>query len=203
MQQAVSEQKAPVMLRTKPLMTFTDNELYHFCQINKELKIEKNAEGNLEIMSPTGGESGWRNTEILTSLNIWARKDGNGVVFDSSTGFVLPDGAMRSPDASWIRRSRLSALTDAQKRGFIPLCPDFLIELRSFSDRIRDLQDKMEEYIKNGTELGWLIDPENRQLFVYRQGGEPEKQDNPETISGEKLLPGFVLYLSEIWETGF
>ncbi|MEE4358684.1 MAG: Uma2 family endonuclease [Desulfococcaceae bacterium] len=203
MQQAVAEQNPRIMLRTEPLITFTDNELYYFCRLNKELKIEKNAEGNLEIMSPTGGESGWRNTEILTGLNLWAKKDGSGVVFDSSTGFILPDGAMRSPDAAWIRRSRLSALTGEEKKKFIPLCPDFLIELRSFSDRPKELQDKLEEYIKNGSKLAWLIDPENRQVIVYRRDRKPEILNNPEIISGETLLPGFILHVKDIWEADF
>lgn len=203
MQQAAAEQNPRIMLRTEPLITFTDNELYDFCRLNKELKIEKNAEGNLEIMSPTGGESGWRNTEILTGLNLWAKKDGSGVVFDSSTGFILPDGAMRSPDAAWIRRSRLSVLTGEEKKKFIPLCPDFLIELRSFSDRPKELQDKMEEYIKNGSKLAWLIDPENRQVIVYRRDRKPEILNNPEIISGETLLPGFILHVKDIWEADF
>ncbi|MEZ4526750.1 MAG: Uma2 family endonuclease [Desulfobacterales bacterium] len=153
----------------------------------------KKTQGNLLILSPADGESGWWNTRIFSSLNIWANKDGSGVVFDSSTGFVLPSGSMRSPDAAGVSRSRLSVLTKEQKRKFILLCPDFVIEILSFSDSLKELQEKMEEYGKNDARLGWLIDPESRMLYIYRSGEEKESVCNPGEVSGAPLLPSFVL----------
>ncbi|HLF90143.1 MAG TPA: Uma2 family endonuclease, partial [Anaerolineales bacterium] len=137
------------------------------------------------------------------ALGVWARQDGTGIAFDSSTGFTLSNGAVRSPDASWIRRARLEQLTTRQKAKFWAVCPDFVIELRSSSDSLQKLQNKMKEYLKNGAQLGWLIDPEERQVFVYRLGHPAEHLKNPTTISGDPILPGFILDLKEIWEPDF
>ena len=148
-----------IKLRWPPSLRLEEDQFFDFCQANNELRIERTAEGDCEIMTPTGGATGWRNSRLVTQLTIWADFDGSGVVFDSSTGFTLPNGAMRSPDVSWVKKSRLTFLTDKQKAKFLPLCPDFVIELRSPSDNINALQDKMQEYVANGASLGWLINP--------------------------------------------
>lgn len=178
----------------------SDEELFELCVRNPELRIERTAEGDLIVMTPVGGESSHRNLEIAVALGTWAREDGTGVAFDSSGGFVLPNGAMRSPDASWIRRSRLAELAPAEKERFIPLCPDFVIELRSPSDSQSELQRKMEEYTAVGAVLGWLIDPEARTVHVYRPDGQAETLRDPERITADPDLPGFVLELQPVWQ---
>ena len=154
-------------------------------------------------MPPTKGDTGSKEAEFVSSLNVWARTDGSGVVFGSSAGFTLPNGAMRSPDASWVLKSRLAVLTDAEKNSFIPLCPDFVVELRSRSDRLSVLQAKMDEYMANGARLGWLLDPLQRQAHIYRPGAQPEILNNPDTLSAAPELPGFTLALKPIWEPAF
>src|ERR671932_2756854 len=154
-------------------------------------------------MPPTVGETGNRNAILTTFLTTWALRDGTGAAFDSSTGFNLPNGATRAPDAAWVRRERLAALTAEQKKRFLPLCPDFVVELRSPSDRLAVIQDKMKEYMDNGARLGWLIDVPNREVYVYRPGTEAERVDEASELSGEPELPGFVLDLRAIWEAGF
>jgi Uma2 family endonuclease len=154
-------------------------------------------------MPPEGGETGNRSILLGTFLTQWALQDGTGVTFGSSTGFILPNGAMRAPDVAWVRRSRLAALTADQKQKFLPLCPDVVVEIRSPSDRLNALQEKMQEYLDNGARLGWLIDAANRAVYVYRPNQPVERLDNPTTISGEPVLPGFVLDLQTIWEPGF
>ena len=150
-------------------------------------------------MPPTGSWTGHRNTKLTQRLANWADKDGTGIVFDSSTLFKLPNGAKRSPDASWIRRERYDQLTEEEKEGFSPICPDFVIELRSRTDRLTTLQEKMAEYIENGAQLGWLIDPINKRVFIYRPEQPIECLDQPESLSGESVLIGFTLNLREIW----
>jgi Uma2 family endonuclease len=189
----------PMVVHLRPVMDLSDEQLYQLSQLNPDLRIERNAQGELIIMSPTGGETGERNAEITMQLRVWAKRDGTGATFDSSTGFRLPNGGVRSPDASWVRRTRLDQLTAEQRSGFIPLCPDFVIELRSPSDNLADLQDKMQEYIDNGAELGWLIDTGHRRVYVYRPGEEVQELDYAETISGDPLLSQFQLDLREIW----
>ena len=158
---AIRSGPLPVKMEMGSRFRPDDDELFELCVRNPELRIERTAEGDLIVMTPAGGESSHRNLEIAVALGSWAREDGTGVAFDSSGGFLLPNGAMRSPDASWIRRSRLDVLEADQKRTFIPLCPDFVIELRSPSDSLGDLQRKMEEYAAAGASLGWLIDPDS------------------------------------------
>jgi len=150
-------------------------------------------------MPPTGSETGWRDSKLNLRLAVWAETEGTGLTFGSSTGFTLPNGAIRSPDASWIRRERWTALTKDQRKGFAPLCPDFVAELRSPTDRLSDLQDKMQEYIDNGTRLGWLIDPIDKRVYVYRPSQSVEMLDDPATLSGDPVLPGFVLAVRELW----
>ena len=152
------------------------------------------------LCPPTGGETGKRNLSIGAQLWIWAEQDGTGVAFDSCTGFKLPNGAERAPDASWVKLDRWEALTPNQRQKFAPICPDFVVELRSPSDTLKGLQKKMEEYRSNGALLGWLIDPKNRRVFIYRPGVEVEELDNPATVKGdESVLPGFVLKLKKVW----
>jgi Uma2 family endonuclease len=177
----------------------TEEQFMHLCQENRDLRFELTAQKELVIMAPTGSESGWRSGEVFLSLGLWAKKDGTGLSFDSSTGFTLPNGAIRSPDASWVRRERWDALTHDQRKKFAPLCPDFVVELRSPTDSLSDLHDKMQEYIDNGARLGWLIDPIGKRAYVYRPGQAVEVLDDPATLSGDPVLPGFVLPVRELW----
>lgn len=189
-----------VTLRMSPALELTDEQFFNLCQINSDLRLERTAEGDIIVMPPTGGETGTRNTSITGQLYVWTKQDGTGTAFDSSTGFSLPNGSDRSPDAAWISHARLAQLTAEQKKKFIPLCPEFVIELRSQSDDLAELQAKMEEYIANGARLGWLIDPEERRVFVYRPGAAVEELKNVTQVSGEPELAGFTLDLREIWE---
>jgi Uma2 family endonuclease len=165
---------------------------------NRKLRIERTSEGEILIMSPTGGEGGRRNSKITAQLENWNESTQLGIVFDSSAEFILPNGAAFSPDASWVKRARWDALTAKERKQFPPLCPDFVIELRSESDRLKPLQKKMDEYIANGAQLGWLIDPLKKTLHIYRPGRDVEVLDNPATVSGEPELPGFELKLASI-----
>lgn len=178
---------------------FDNDDLYELCQANQDLRIERTSDGDIIIMPPTGGDTGKRNFDLSVSFGSWARADGTGVGFDSSTGFSLPNGAMRSPDVAWVALSRWNALTAEQRRGFPSLCPDFVIELRSHTDSLSALQDKMEEYIANGAQLGWLIDPIKRQVYLYRPQVEVECLEDPPSISGTALLEGFTLDLAQVW----
>ena len=190
----------PIVLKMPPAQQMNDDQFFEFCQLNQNLRIERTASGEIIIMPPTGGKTGKRNFSLIVQFGIWVEKDGTGVAFDSSTGFKLPNGAERSPDASWVKLERWEALTPQQMDKFIPLCPDFVIELRSPSDTLKSLQKKMEEYIENGARLGWLIDPRSRRVYIYRPGMEVEELDNPATVKGdEAVLPGFVLKLEKIW----
>jgi Uma2 family endonuclease len=190
----------PVVLRLHPIIKLTDDQLYELCGLNPELWIERTAQGDLVIMPPAGAGSSTRNAELNFQLSLWSKQDQSGVVFESSAGFNLPNGAMRGPDAAWVRRSRLAALTREEKEKFLPLCPDFVVELRSPSDSLSMLRDKMQEYMANGAQLGWLIDPIARCVHVYRPQQQPEILESPTTIPGDPILPGFVLDLQKIWE---
>jgi Uma2 family endonuclease len=194
---------APITLHMRPVFKVNDEEFYALCQLNQDWRLERTAEGDLVIMPPAGGETGDKNAFVTAFLKIWSLQDGSGVAFDSSTGFTLPNGAIRSPDAAWVLRSRLSSLMPEQKRKFLPVCPNFVVELRSPSDNLKTVQEKMQEYLDNGAQLGWLIDPLDRCVYVYRPGDGMECLDNPTTISGDPELPGFVLDLTRIWEASF
>lgn len=196
---AISSTPVPLSLQMGSALRLSDDELFALCARNPELRIERDAEGNLIVMTPAGGESGHRNLEVVMALGAWAKQDGTGVAFDSSTGFLLPNGAMRAPDAAWVLRSRLAPLSAATKKTFLPLCPDFVVELRSPSDRLRDLQAKMEEYRDNGARLGWLLDPEDQQVLVYRPGRSVEALAQIAVVSGDPELAGFRLELTPIW----
>lgn len=195
---AAPELTVPLKLSIRAIK-LTEEQFMQLCQENPELRLEFTAQQELVIMPPTGSESGWRSGEVFLSLGTWAKKDGTGLSFDSSTGFTLPNGAIRSPDASWVRRERWNALTKDQRERFAPLCPDFVIELRSPTDRLSDLYEKMEEYIANGARLGWLIDPIDKRVYVYRPGQPVETLDDPTTLSGDPVLPGFVFAVRELW----
>lgn len=190
----------PVVLQTRPAVDMDDNQFFEFCQLNRDWRIERTAEGELIITPPTGWATGTSNARLNAALVSWADQDGTGVAGDSSTGFTLPNGATRSPDAAWVRKSRLATLTKDQKNKFLPLCPDFVIELRSPSDTLETLQDKMHEYLDNGAQLGFLIDPIERRVYIYRPGIAVICLDNPVTVSGNLELPGFVLDLAKIWD---
>ncbi|NET90044.1 MAG: Uma2 family endonuclease [Kamptonema sp. SIO1D9] len=177
----------------------TDEQFYQICQANRYFKLERSAKGELIIMPPTGGNTSRKNSNILLELGLWNRQNQLGIVFDSSGGFTLPNGANRSPDAAWIPLTKWNSLTAEEQEKFLPLSPDFVIELRSPSDSLISLQEKMQEYLDNGTRLGWLINRQNRQIEIYRQGKEKEILTNPSSISGEEVLPGFVLNLDLIW----
>lgn len=192
----------PLVLHLGPLK-IEDDEFFLFCQANRELRLERTGKGELIVMPLADGVSGSRNAAIGCALREWAGRDRSGVSFSSTTGFILPNGAMRAPDASWVLRSRLAELTAHQKQKFLPLGPDFVVELRSPSDRLSDLQAKMDEYIANGARLGWLIDPISREVHVYRPGQAPAVLAGPAAISGDPVLPGFVLDLTLIWDPGF
>lgn len=174
-------------------------QFYEFCQANPDLRIERTATGEVVIMPPTFSDTGNRNFNLAAQLGAWTEQDGTGIGFDSSAGFTLPNGATRSPDASWIKLERWDTLTAEQKASFAPICPNFVIELRSAGDSLVKLQEKMQEYITNGASLGWLIDRKSRTVYQYRPNCEPVALEQPEPISGEPELPGFVLRLAKIW----
>ncbi|MGB3514762.1 MAG: Uma2 family endonuclease [Microcoleaceae cyanobacterium] len=177
----------------------TDEQFWQLCQENDDLRFERSATGELIIMSPTGGNTGKRNVKIITQLDIWNSQENLGEVFDSNTGFTLPNGADKSPDASWVSRKQWDYLTLEEQDKFVPLCPDFVVELMSPSDTLEKTRTKMKEYMENGAKLGWLINRKKRQLEIYRPTQDVEILENPQTVSGEKVLPGFVLDLTLIW----
>ncbi len=176
-----------------------DDQFYQFCLSNPELRIERSALGEITIMPPAFSDTGNRNVKISQQVANWADIDGTGEAFDSSAGFTLPNRAMRSPDTSWILADRWNALTEEQKSSFAPIVPDFVIELRSASDTLKSLQDKMQEYIENGVRLGLLIDRKARKVHLYRSGQLPEILENPDAVSCEPELKGFVLKMAKIW----
>jgi Uma2 family endonuclease len=186
----------PSILKLK--IDLTDEQFFQMCQQNRDYRFERTASGEILIMPPTGSDTGRRNVKITTQLDIWNSESNLGEVFDSSTGFILPNGAERSPDASWVKIERWNALTPEQQEKFAPICPDFVVELRSPSDSLKDLQEKMQEYIENGAQLGWLIDRKNKRVEIYCPGKNVEILNNPASLSGENVLPGFVLNLQNI-----
>lgn len=190
----------PLILHLSPtLQKMSDREFFEFCQLNQDWRIERTSAGDLMIMPPTGGETGKRNFTLIGLFSAWVETNGAGVGFDSSTGFILPDGSKRSPDLAWVERGRWDALTATEKEGFPPLCPDFVVELRSRTDALDTLQTKMEEYLANGALLGWLIDPIEKKVYIYRPQTEMVCLENPETVSGDPVLPGFILPVRRLW----
>jgi Uma2 family endonuclease len=183
----------------KPIIDLTDEQFYQLCRSNPDVKFERNADGKIIIMSPTGGETGNRNFEIGADFAIWNRQAKLGICFDSSTCFKLPSGANRSPDVAWIAQARWDTLTAKEKEIFPPISPDFVLELMSPSDTLPETQAKLREYLENGVRLGWLIDRKTRRVEIYRLGQPVEVLENPTQLSGEDVLPGFVLDLATVW----
>ncbi len=188
----------PFTLHLKAVQ-LSEEQFLRLCEDNSELRLELTAQGELIIMPPTEIATGKRNSRLTRHLDIWAEADSSGFACDSSTLFTLPNGAKRSPDASWVRQARWDALSPEEKKGFARICPDFVIELRSPTDRLPDLQSKMQEYIVNGAQLGWLIDPFERRVYVYRPDQPMEELVDPTVLSGDPVLPGFALPVHELW----
>ena len=182
-----------------PVITLTREDFVKLCEANPEMKLERTAKGELIVLSPTGGETGSFNSELNGELYVWNLVSKSGKIFDSSTGFSLPKGSDRSPDAAWISLAKWESLTTEQRKGFLPLCPEFLIELLSPSDSWKQGEVKMQEYMDNGCLLGWLIDPKHKRVAIYRQGQPVEILDNPKTLDGENVLPNFVLQSGHIF----
>jgi len=195
----IQSDQIPLTVSFPALVQMTDEQFYEFCQANRDLRIERTAIGEVIIMPPAFSDTGNRNMKISQQVANWAEQDGTGEVFDSSAGFTLPNGATRSPDACWIKLERWNRLTDQQKASFAPICPDFVVELRSSSDTLIGLQAKMQEYIENGAVLGFLIDRKNCTVHSYRRDRTPEILEQPETVSGDPELPRFVLQMAKIW----
>jgi Uma2 family endonuclease len=181
----------PYVLDLTDVIRLSDEDLMKICAANPDLRIEQNAAGQLEIMAPAGASSSARGVQLITALEIWNRDRNEGVVFDSSAGFRLPNGALRAPDAAWLRRDRWESFTPEQRESFTHVVPDFLVEIRSPSDRLRYLQGKMAEWMENGCRLAWLIDPRERKVHIYRAGGSTESVSFDVVLSGEDVLPGF------------
>lgn len=191
----------PITLDLSPVINLSDEQFYHLAVSQPDgIKLERTPTGEIIIVMPHGAETSNRNIKILAQLETWADQNEDlGLAFDSDTEFNLPNGGNRSPDAAWVSRDRWVALKDKERQAFPPLCPDFVIELRSPSDRLKPLQDKMQEYLDSGLKLGWLINPQDKQVEIYRPGRAKEVLQQPETLSGEDVLPGFVLRLGKIW----
>jgi len=188
-----------VILRLDPILQLTDKQFLDVCRANPDVKFEQNFKRELIIVAPTGGETGNENFEITTDFGIWNRQTKIGIGFDSSTCFKLPNDAKRSPDVAWIIKERWEALAPEDRKKFPPIAPDFVLELVSPSDNLSDVQAKMLEYMENGVRLSWLIDPETKRVEIYRQGQPVEVLQSPNSLSGEEVLPGFVLNLQNIW----
>jgi Uma2 family endonuclease len=193
----IQDANLPATLTAQPM---TDEEFVAFCADYPDLNFEMTAEGELIVMAPTYSDGGASNSQVARLLGNWAEKDRRGIVCDSSTGFVLPNGARRSPDASWTLKTRIEELGARKRRSFWRLCPDFVIELRSATDRLKPLQNKLQEYLEQGAQLGWLIDVENKSVEIYRPGQSPEKQTTVNHVAGEGPVSGFVLDLTYVWD---
>ncbi|MGK7941240.1 MAG: Uma2 family endonuclease [Crocosphaera sp.] len=195
----LSTENTPLVLQISPAIAMTDEQFFALCQLNRDYRLERNAKGELIIMPPTGSQTGNRNFKLIQQFANWTDKDGTGIGFDSSTGFKLPNGADRSADAAWMTLEKWNSLTEEQKIRFAPVCPYFVVEIRSSSDQLQSLQDKLQEYMDNGVKLGWLIDRKNQRVYIYRPQTEVECLENPMTVSGDPILPGFQLHTDTIW----
>ena len=190
----------PLPFRFRPETPMSDEELMRFCAANDFLRVERDANGEILVMTPAGNNTGRKNAYLIQVLGAWSDADGRGYAFDSNTGFTLPDGSMRSPDAAWIQAVRWDALSALDKERFSPICPDFIVELRSPSDNLAELQAKMEQWIANGAQAAWLIDPERQVVAVYRPGDEPEIHHHPTSVQGHGVIAGFELVMTRIWD---
>jgi Uma2 family endonuclease len=190
----------PLPLRFRPETPMSDEELMRFCAANDFLRVERDANGEILVMTPAGNNTGRKNAAIISVSDAWAERDGRGYAFDSNTGFTLPDGSMRSPDAAWVQAARWNILSDRDKDRFSPICPDFIIELRSPSDNLAELESKMEQWIANGAQVGWLIDPERQVVAIYRPGDQTEVHHHPSSVQGNGVIAGFELVMARIWD---
>ncbi|MEM1242666.1 MAG: Uma2 family endonuclease [Cyanobacteria bacterium P01_H01_bin.26] len=195
----IQTESSPLTVSLPAVAPMTRDEFYTFCQANRDLRIERTAAGDVVIMPPAFSDTGNRNFTLAVRLGVWAEQDGTGLGFDSSSGFTLPNGATRSPGAAWIKADRWNALTEEEEASFAPICPDFVIELRSASDALSGLQAKLQEYMDNGVSLGWLIDRKNRTVHIYRPDQAPQVLENPDAVSGEPELSGFTLAMAKVW----
>ncbi|MBT9316489.1 Uma2 family endonuclease [Leptothoe spongobia] len=195
----IQTESSPLTVSLPAVAPMTHNEFYAFCQANRDLRIERTATGDVVIMPPAFSDTGNRNFNLAAYLWVWTEQDGSGLGFDSSSGFTLPNGATRSPDAAWIKAERWNSLSEAEKASFAPITPDFVIELRSASDTLTSLQAKMQEYMENGVLLGWLIDRKHRTVYIYRPNQAPQVLENPDVVSGDPELSGFTLPMAKIW----
>lgn len=188
-----------MVVRLGPLKKHvTDDEFFDFCMMNRDLRIEMTGEGVMIIMMPMGTEGGGREFKLIARFGAWVEAGDTGIGFSSATIFTLPNGAKRSPDVSWIKHERWELIPEEQREKFALICPDFVVELRSRTDRLKPLKKKMEEYMQNGAQLGWLIDPRKKKVYIYRPDAEVEELDSPASLSGEPLLKGFNLDLKGI-----
>jgi Uma2 family endonuclease len=190
----------PTRIQMMPAVPMTQDQFFDFCQQNPDKRFERTAEGELIIMAPCGLDAGFQEAEVCIQLGVRAKAVGQGKAVGANAGFILPNGANRAPDAAWLSPEQLASLTPEQRRKFPPLCPFFLIEVRSPSDVLKKLQEKMDEYMANGCELGWLIDPDSKRVHVYRPAQPVQVLNNPQTVSGAPELPGFVLDLEPVWQ---
>jgi len=188
-----------ISIQMEPAVKMTQDQFFEFCQQNSDKRLERTADGELIILAPSGGEAGFQDMEVSWQLNNWAKSIGKGKVTGSSGGFILPNGANRAADAAWVTPEQLTMLTPEQMKKFLPICPFFLIEVMSPSDTLAKLQKKMQEYLANGCQLGWLIDPGMKKVHVCRPEQEVQILDNPLTLAGDPELPGFVLDLEPVW----
>jgi Uma2 family endonuclease len=194
----LGEVELPVRLRfERPV---TDEELMRFCAVNEIWRVERDANGELIVMTPTGSEGSGFETEITVELGIWARRDGRGRAFNSNAGFRLADGSVRAADAHWLSLAKWNLLTPEQRKGYAPVCPEFVIEVRSESDRLKELEAKMEMWMGNGVEVGWLIDPQERTVAIYRVGEEAERLVDPSSVQGTGPVRGFELVMGRNWD---
>ena len=193
-----SRETAPLKIRLHPSMRMSDDQFFDFCQLNQDVFIERNCHGELIFMSPTGAEGEERNFNLVGQLWFWTKKNGAGVGFGSSGGFTLPNGAVRSPDAAWIEKERWLKIDPDLRKRFAPICPNFVVELRSQTDSLQILQEKMQEYIDNGAKLGWLIDPIQQKVYIYQPNTNVEELDHPKSIDGGNILLGFILELQDL-----
>jgi Uma2 family endonuclease len=195
---ALTEINLPI--RLLPETRMSDEEFMRFCAANEPMRIEREPNGEILVMTPANSKTSKMNSRIVRLLDEWAESDGRGAAFDSSGGFTLPDTSMRNPDAAWMLNPRWNAMSDEEQSSFAPACPDFIIELRSPSDRLPDLQAKMEQWISNGAQVAWLIDPKEKTVSIYRTGQEPEHIVHPTSIQGDGPIVGFELVMARIWD---